>query len=146
MGRSLRQQLHLFVFSGSCALAVSLTGCGDDTSGPGPDDDPIANPSFATHIRPILVSPTCVAFGCHAPPGEGGLVLEGVTRDGLVGVVADAGIPLVIAGDAQNSYIVRKLEGRNITGDRMPLPPNAPLSPGTIQTIRNWIDQGAPNN
>jgi hypothetical protein len=147
--RGLRFLRHTPIFGvrfAACAYALLLAGCGSETSGP--DDVPIASPSFASHIRPIFDSPTCVASDCHASPdGRNGLILEGITRDGLVGVTARSGIPLVIAGDAQNSYIVRKLEGRNIvSGDRMPLPPNPALSAGTIQTIRNWIDQGALDN
>ncbi len=51
----------------------------------------------------------------------------------------------VIAGDAQNSYLVKKLEGRQTVGARMPLN-GAPLDNIDLTNIRNWIDQGAQNN
>jgi hypothetical protein len=52
----------------------------------------------------------------------------------------------VTAGNADASYLVRKLEGGpNITGGRMPLG-GAPLDPALIANVRAWITAGAPNN
>ena len=67
----------------------------------------------------------------------------------LVGV-ASAGKPgavRVVAGDAEDSYIVHKLEGRSdIVGQRMPRTSGPFLTEGQISIIRRWIDQGAQNN
>lgn len=51
----------------------------------------------------------------------------------------------VAPGDAANSYLIRKLEGTNTTGSRMPL--GGPfLDSGTMARIKSWIMSGAPNN
>ena len=49
-------------------------------------------------------------------------------------------------GDPDNSYLIRKLEGdAGIVGSRMPQ--GGPfLDQATIDTIRQWINDGAPNN
>jgi len=53
----------------------------------------------------------------------------------------------VIPGDADNSYIIHKLEGRSdIIGVRMPRGNGPYLSDGQILVIKRWIANGAPNN
>jgi hypothetical protein len=51
----------------------------------------------------------------------------------------------VLPGDAANSYLVKKIEGTQTVGTRMPQGRNA-LSSITIQNIKNWVDRGAKNN
>ena len=51
----------------------------------------------------------------------------------------------VIPGDADDSYVVVKLEDRQKSGSKMPLG-RPPLSSAQIQTLRNWITAGAKNN
>ena len=51
----------------------------------------------------------------------------------------------VTPSDAQNSYIVIKLEGRQAVGARMPLNGTV-LDNIDLTNIRNWISTGAPNN
>ena len=51
----------------------------------------------------------------------------------------------VIPGDANGSYLVIKLEGRQSVGDRMPQT-GAALDSIDLTNIRNWIAQGALNN
>ncbi|MBI4529901.1 MAG: hypothetical protein HY709_00110 [Candidatus Latescibacteria bacterium] len=50
--------------------------------------------------------------------------------------------------DPDNSYLYRKIRGeqRSVggSGERMPL--GGSLSSSQIETIKNWITQGAPNN
>jgi hypothetical protein len=53
----------------------------------------------------------------------------------------------VIPYDAANSYLVKKLEGTQGSGngERMPLM-LSPLDNIDITNIKNWINAGAPNN
>jgi hypothetical protein len=44
-------------------------------------------------------------------------------------------------GRSDSSYLVRKLTGEGIVGDRMPLS-SAPLPDSIVATIRAWIDSG----
>jgi hypothetical protein len=64
----------------------------------------------------------------------------------LVGVPSSQRTLMRVApNDSANSYLIHKLEGRaDIVGHRMP--PAPVLSSEDVQTIRRWIDQGAPNN
>jgi hypothetical protein len=49
----------------------------------------------------------------------------------------------VAVGDADNSYLIDKLEGTSIQGARMPR--GGPfLDQATIDVVRLWIDSGAP--
>ena len=70
------------------------------------------------------------------------------THAAIVGVASSESAPLlrVAAGDAENSYVVHKIEGRaGIVGSRMPL--GGPfLSQADIDRVKAWINAGAANN
>jgi hypothetical protein len=55
------------------------------------------------------------------------------------------GGPMDPGGDPDDSYLVKKLEGRQSVGARMPLN-GAALDNTDLSNIRNWISQGAKNN
>ena len=77
---------------------------------------------------------------------EAGLDLsDGVARANLVDVPStQTGLDLVEPGDAENSYLIHKLEDRpGIVRDRMP-PTGDPLTAAEIEAIRDWINAGAP--
>ena len=62
--------------------------------------------------------------------------------------VASVGEPnevRVIPGNAQDSYVVKKVEGRQTVGAQMPLG-MTPLDAIDLANLRNWIAQGAQNN
>ncbi|MDH3547439.1 MAG: hypothetical protein OEN22_10080, partial [Gammaproteobacteria bacterium] len=57
--------------------------------------------------------------------------------------VQEPAILRVAVGDADNSYLIQKLEGTAAQGSRMPQ--GGPfLDQETIDVIRLWIDAGAP--
>jgi hypothetical protein len=62
----------------------------------------------------------------------------------LVGVSSgqDPALNRVEPGDPDNSYLIQKLEGTASGGARMPLN-GSPLAQSTIDTIRQWITDGA---
>lgn len=125
-------------------LTSPLAGCTDRGLGGPETDDPVETPSFRADVKPILSSPTCVSADCHSNGRQaGGLALEDVEPADLVEETADTGLVLVVPFDARTSYLMRKLEGREIvSGSRMPL--GRPALPGSqTGTIRNWIEQGA---
>jgi hypothetical protein len=61
----------------------------------------------------------------------------------LVGVAStqSAGVQRVNPGNPNNSYLIQKLEGAGASGSRMP--PSGPMAQSEIDTIRQWISDGA---
>jgi hypothetical protein len=115
-------------------LILALSACADA---------PADAPAFADVQSQAFQG--CALSTCHGS-GTGGLLLDGTAADydRLVGVAAigDASQTLVVAGDADASYLVAKIEGAaGITGDAMP--PGSSLSAETLQLVRDWIDGGA---
>jgi len=115
-------------------LILALSACADA---------PADAPAFADVQSQAFQG--CALSTCHGS-GTGGLLLDGTAADydRLVGVAAigDASQTLVVAGDADASYLVAKIEGAaGITGDAMP--PGSSLSADTLQLVRDWIDGGA---
>ncbi len=121
-------------------LALMIAGCGDK------DDTGAAAELTFSEVDTLLVQ-SCGFSSCHGS-GTGGLTLDGEgDYDALVGVesAASAGSILVVAGDADGSYLIEKMEGAEaITGD--PMPPSGLLDQATIDQIRDWIDRGAPSD
>lgn len=131
-------------------LLMGAVACGGDSpSEPDPGDPRTvkANPSFSADIEEIFDRKGCTAAGCHGSVQQGGMDLRpGAAYGALVGVTASAEpIPRVIPGDAEGSYIVMRVEGRQSVGSRMPLG-GVPLDSIDLTNLRNWISQGAPEN
>ena len=136
------------------AIALGSVGCDEslsDLTGPTPD----LQPTFSSIQQEIFDAPDSsgrpACTQCHNAVGSrfNGLDLTAaVSYNNLVNVPSrfKAGAVRVIPGDAENSYLIHKLEGRStIAGLRMPF--NGPfLQSGQILVIRRWIDSGAPNN
>ena len=138
------------------AASLVFSGCDEKLSsitGPTPD----LTPSFASIQRTIFnvtdPSGRLACIQCHSDQGRiaagpGLVLLEGRSYQQLVGVasVSRPGSTRVIPGDPDNSYLVRKLEGRDINGERMPRGTGPFLTEGQMLVIRKWIQDGAPNN
>jgi len=56
-----------------------------------------------------------------------------------------SGVARVIPGNANDSYLIVKVEGRQTVGERMPLGGSA-LDNIDLTNLKNWINQGAQNN
>ncbi len=123
-----------------------LSGCNYSSSSPsGPSDGSKCEggmvpeqPSYLMNVQPIFDA-NCNFAGCHGSNPPSGLLLtsyQNLMQGGVSG-------PPVIPGDAENSLLVKRIEGRIQPG--MPLNRD-PLCEFEIQMIRKWIDQGALNN
>ena len=135
-------------------LALACAACDEslkDFAGPTPD----LTPTFSSIQRDIFNArdssgrPGCIS--CHNAAGArftGNLSLvEGVSYQALVGVASTgkAGAIRVVPGNPDASYLLNKVLGTDIVGDRMPrLGPY--LSDGQIRIIRRWIELGAMND
>lgn len=92
---------------------------------------------FAQDIKPLLNS-NCGMPGCHENAREDN---EWVALNSYEAIMAS---DIVKKGRGADSELYEAL---NETGeDRMPQPPNDPLSEADKEKIRKWIDQGALNN
>jgi len=134
----------------ACGGSDGSTGPYDDGGGgnPGATREILASPSFSQNITEIFIRRGCTASSCHGTATSNNLDLRATAAySNLVNVTAfgDGNEIRVIPGDAQNSYIVKKLEGRQTAGARMPFN-GTPLDNIDLTNIRNWIDQGAANN
>ena len=107
-------------------------------------------PSLAS-IQNNIFTPTCSVVGCHSgPPGPNlptGMDLSSAAASfsSLINIASfqEPAIFRVAVGDADNSYLIHKLEGTSAQGSRMPQ--GGPfLDQATIDVIRLWIDSGAP--
>lgn len=137
--------------------AVALDG---EFSGAFPSGDGLAGGDFTAEFEVQGIQPTLqsiqdnvftpICAGCHRGPTgptlPAGQDLSSSTASGLslidVFSIQEPGILRVARGDADNSYLIQKLEGSANTGARMPF--GGPfLDQATIDVIRSWIDQGA---
>jgi hypothetical protein len=131
-------------------VGVSCGGSDPVGSGGGPPGggrEIKADPSFSSDIQEIFTRKGCTASGCHGSASQGGLDLRPSAAYGeLVNVAAQGEDKIrVIPGDAQNSYLVIKLEGRQSFGSQMP-EGGTPLDNIDLTNVRNWITRGALNN
>lgn len=138
------------------AAAALVAGCTDLSFTPAIDriTTPIANPSFANDIAPVLAQ-TCASSGaCHGgPTPQKGLSLlpesAYVNLVNVAGQYAPAQAPwLVRPLFADSSLFFRVLStdpAVRLSYYRMPLT-STPLPSPIVQTIQNWINLGAANN
>ncbi len=137
----------VFSFWGFALISVFwLSTCSSSTS-TGPPGVIIEDPSFVTDIEGIF-SNTCSAVTCHGAARQAELtLLRGQVYGNLVNVPSKE-VPAkrrVFPFNAEDSYVVVKIEGRQTAGARMPAS-GEPLSDTDIQNIKNWINKGAKNN
>ncbi len=101
-------------------------------------------------IQAAVFGPTCATAGCHtgggaALPTAMNLTTAQASFDNLVNMpsLQAPGAIRVIPNDPDNSYLVQKLEGTAVVGERMPFGSPDPLDPAVIASIRQWIADGA---
>ncbi len=129
-------------------LAVACGKLKELPSGPGAGE-PIDPTATFTRVQNEIFTPTCAALGCHDPLGrqEDLILRAGTAYAQIVGrpSVEMPSLARVQPGDANNSYLYRKIIGSGLTGDRMPQ--GGPfLSDAQIKLVRDWIRRGAPND
>lgn len=153
-GSEVMKILHYMPYPVLCCLVLATCSTSDsptDLVGTPSDTRTIkANPSFADDITEIFKRTGCADSNCHGN-GAGGLVIGSSASANyarLVNVTSPiSGEVYVIPNDAQNSYLVKKLENRQGSGNgtRMPIGGSA-LDNIDLTNIKNWINKGAPNN
>lgn len=146
-------------------LAVLLAGCGDAYDSNSGSDETAASTtetpsessqpptsgevSFAASIQPIF-DQSCARIGCHAggAPTAGQNLSAGQAYASIVNVPSKVGsctsFDRVEPGVPETSALFLRISGE-ACGTRMPRG-GTPLSSEKIETIRSWIQAGAPNN
>ena len=114
------------------AAAASLSSCATQ---------PV---SYREDVVPILES-RCIK--CHAAPDGDGYRATGLALDSYAALMrgTDYG-PVVMAGDSRRSILNMLVEGRAGQQQRMPHNEEQGLSDAQIETLRRWVNQGAPDN
>lgn len=151
----------LFFLCVSFIYIISGFSCRGDGAGLTESGDlPFSGSSFAAQIQPIFDT-NCIR--CHAPGGIGFNGTGGDQNNGLDLTLGNSHGKLVnqltfeapditprrrvIPGEPDSSYIIQKIISDSPKfGNRMPLDGPPFLSQGEIELIRNWIEEGAPNN
>jgi hypothetical protein len=101
-----------------------------------------------TKIQNDIFTPNCANAGCHSGsnPPDDLLLTAGNSYSNIVNVDAvQVNLKLIAPGDPDNSYVLRKVMGSDIVGNRMPLG-GAKLSDDQIDLISQWILEGAKDN
>ncbi len=126
------------------ALSFAINGCEDIGDPVAPADDPNGGSamSYGNDILPIFNS-NCTTI-CHlspASPGFGNLDLN--SYDTLMDQTGPNHAPVIIPGDPDSSYLMKRIE--DTIAPQMPL--GLPeLSSEQINQIRQWIQEGALDN
>ena len=135
----------LLLRGGTAAALLALVACGSG-SGDESAQAAVLAPTLAS-IQVNVFSVNCALSGCHTgtAPAQGLKLDPGESYGNLVNVPSLYGGMLVrvVPGDPDESFLIQKLEGTQMFGDRMPAngPPYLPLA--TIDVIREWIQNGA---
>lgn len=158
-----RYQVTLFGSGPNMILGVSGLALDGEFSGSLPSGDGAQGGDFLFEfevqgIQPSLSSiqnniftPSCSVAGCHSGPAGPNLPTgmdlssEDASFSSLINIASlqEPTIFRVAVGDADNSYLIDKLEGTAAQGARMPK--DGPfLDQATIDVVRLWIDSGAP--
>jgi hypothetical protein len=158
-----RYQITLHGSGANMILSINGVALDGDFAGSFPSGDGTEGGDFVAEfevqgIQPSLESiqnnvftPTCSVSGCHTGP-TGPTLPTGMdlgsadaSFSSLINI-ASLQVPTILRvaiGDADNSYLIHKLEGTATVGERMPK--GGPfLDQATIDVFRLWIDSGAP--
>ena len=99
--------------------------------------------SFSAQVKPILDT-HCLS--CHSEGGAG-LEASGFSVESYDTVMAGTrNGPMVVPGDSLGSNLLVLMEGRADPSISMPHGTDAHIPISEIRIIRQWIEQGAPDN
>ena len=115
------------------AVMVILTYLGNGLASGGVANVVIAHPTFSGNIEPIFQAQCSL---CHS----GSNPTAGLN---LTSYASIQKLHVVVPHEPEESLLYEKVTG--VIPPQMPLD-STPLPPGAIQTIANWIKEGAPDN
>ena len=111
---------------------LAMAGCGGEQS-----------VSFSQDVKPIF-DQHCIE--CHQAGGEG-TAASGFSMDSYENVMKGTrNGPMVLAGDVEGSNLLVLMEGRADPSISRPHGQQKSVPKKDIETVRQWIGQGAKNN
>ena len=129
---------HLLIIAIIASIPVFSTGCSQQVS-------------FNDDVKPIL---TASCLQCHNGSGEGSEKSGFNVQDYNSLMKGTKFGPVVVAGESASSTLYRLISHK--ADPKIQMPPHhditltegraEPLNKAQIETIKNWIDQGAKNN
>lgn len=132
----MKKPLGILIAFLAVIFIATTPSCDDDGLGPGDDVVfPEENVSYAEHVQPYF-NLRCANYGCH----------EDQTRAGNLSLTSYNALTerpgIIIAGDAESSLLMQKIDGR------LPHPIDVPIliNDNQLDGIRTWINEGAKNN
>lgn len=94
-------------------------------------------------IQQSVFNVSCVSCHSGASASAGLDLSEGSAYQNLVNIPSNgSNLDLVEPFNSSESYLVKVLEGT----EAPLMPPGARLSQATIDSVKSWIDRGAPND
>ena len=130
--------LLMFMLVVSCEDQI-VSECEDEITIPG------LTATFSS-IQTEVFDVSCATAGCHVANSVDPVLTAGDSYNNIVNVMSfNPPFPYVYPAQSDSSYLLSKIRGVNIQGERMPLN-RQPLSQSAIDSIAAWIDRGALNN
>ncbi len=100
--------------------------------------------SYQGDVAPILES-RCIE--CHQPPDGIGYMATGLEMGSYESLMQGTYYgPVIVAGDSRRSMLNMLVEGRAGNLQRMPHKEDEILTSEQIETLKNWVNQGAHDN
>lgn len=122
-----------------CAVVAAMTACERQS----PEQPPASKVGWTNDVAPILLK-HCAE--CHATGGAGAEA-TGFVVDSYADVMQGSQYgPVIEPGHSRTSSLYILITGKEHLTVSMPHGGRAPLSEEEIETLRIWIDSGAPEN
>ena len=150
-GRGPDGELYALDFATGGIFQLAGLPCGSGAAGgdAGPDPGMSPMPQGEVSFRDVydqVIAPRCAPCHTQRSFGNLGMPTAETAFERLVGVPAAtspcSGRVRVVAGAPSDSVLWQKLSGEDLCGSSMP--PDGPLTPDQLATVKAWIDQGAP--
>jgi hypothetical protein len=120
-------------------------GCGPCPTGEILCDDQCVPESItAAELSENIFSKSCAFSSCHSSASSASAGLQLHDEESLLAMINRASEQepekmLIVSGDPQNSYLIHKMRGENLTAENDSMPPGSTLCESKIQLVEEWI-------
>ena len=129
---TVRSSLNYYKLCGMAVYILLISGCATQQV------------SYQDDVAPILES-RCIK--CHVSPDGVGYRATGLELGSYESLMQGTAYgQVIVAGDSRRSMLNMLVEGRAGKQQRMPHYEDDALEPDQIETLRQWVNQGALDN